>query len=251
MMTFHDLSGTTAIVTGASRGFGRATAVALARQGAHVVGVARNETLLKELSNELGPAFTPDVADVTDPSVATRLLAQHRPRTVVLNAGATPEAAPLHAQTWENFNTNWQTDVRQVFNFTRQALNLPLDPGSVVVSLSSGAALRGSPLSGGYAGAKAAIGFISSYAAWDGERTGAGIRFVAVLPQLTPATDLGRAYTETYAAAEGLTVAQYVERAGGPLGADDVGRSIASLVTDGRYTAPAYLITAAGLAPVE
>ena len=251
MMTFHDLSGTTAVVTGASRGFGRSTAVALAKQGAHVVGVARNEALLKELSNELGAAFTPDVADVADPSVATRLLAQYRPRTVVLNAGATPAPAPLRAQTWENFSTNWQTDVRQVFNFTRQALNLPLDPGSVVVSLSSGAALRGSPLSGGYAGAKAAIRFISSYAAWDGERTGAGIRFFAVLPQLTPATDLGRLYTETYAAAEGLTVAQYVERAGGSLGADDVGRGIADLVSDDACDAPAYLITRGGLAAVE
>jgi NAD(P)-dependent dehydrogenase (short-subunit alcohol dehydrogenase family) len=224
--------------------------VALAAKGAHVVGVARNEALLKDLSSELGAAFTPEVADVADPSVATRLLAHHRPRTVVLNAGATPSPAPLREQTWENFNTNWQTDVRQVFNFTTQALNLPLDPGSVVVSISSGAALRGSPLSGGYAGAKAAIRFISSYATWDGERTGAGIRFVAVLPQLTPATDLGRMYTETYAAAEGLTAAQYVERAGGSLGADDLGRGIADLVTDDAYDAPAYLITRAGLAPV-
>jgi len=183
-MPVQDLSGTTAVVTGASRGFGRATAMELAARGAHVVGVARNEALLCELSNELGAAFSAEVADVTDPSVATSLLARHRPRTVVLNAGATP--------TGENFNTNWQTDVRHIFNFTREALNLPLDPGSVVVSFSSGAALRGSPLSGGYAGAKAAIRLISSSASWDGQRTGAGIRFVAVLPQLTPATDLGR-----------------------------------------------------------
>jgi NAD(P)-dependent dehydrogenase (short-subunit alcohol dehydrogenase family) len=250
-MSVHDLSGTTAVVTGASRGFGRATAVEFATRGAHVVGVARNEALLHELSNELGAAFTPEVADVADPSVASRILAQHRPRTVVLNAGATPAAAPLREQTWENFNTNWQMDVRHVFNFTREALNLPLHPGSVVVSFSSGAALRGSPLSGGYAGAKAAIRLISSSAAWDGERIGAGIRFVAVLPQLTPATDLGRLYTETYAASEGLTVAQYVERGGGCLRADDVGRCVADLVTDEAHGAPAYLITRGGLAPVE
>ncbi len=249
-MSVHDLSETTAIVTGASRGFGRSSAVALAARGAHVIGVARNEELLAELSKELGEAFTPEVADVADPSVATRLLAQHRPRTVVLNAGATPAAAPLREQTWENFSTNWQTDVRHVFNFAREALRLPLDPGSVVVSLSSGAALRGSPLSGGYAGAKAAIRLMSNAAAWDGARTGAGIRFVALLPQLTPATDLGRLYTEAYAAAEGLTVAQYVERAGGPLGADDVGSGIAELATDDAYDAPAYLITRGGLAPV-
>ena len=250
-MPVQDLSGTTAVVTGASRGFGRATAMELAARGAHVVGVARNEALLCELSNELGAAFSAEVADVTDPSVATSLLARHRPRTVVLNAGATPTAAPLREQTWENFNTHWQTDVRLLFHFTREALNLPLDPGSVVVSFSSGAALRGSPLSGGYAGAKAAIRLISSSASWDGQRTGAGIRFVAVLPQLTPATDLGRLYTETYAAAEGLTVAQYVERGGGSLGADDVGRGIVDLVTDDARDAPAYLITRSGLAPLE
>ena len=70
----------------------------------------------------------------------------------------------LQDQTWDNFSTNWNVDVRQTFNFVREALGTPLDPGSVVISLSSGAALRGSPLSGGYAGAKATIRFISSYA---------------------------------------------------------------------------------------
>ncbi|HEX3333732.1 MAG TPA: SDR family oxidoreductase [Acidimicrobiales bacterium] len=249
-MPVHDLSGTTAVVTGASRGFGRATSLALAARGAHVVGVARNEALLDELSKEIGAGFTVEVADVADPSVATRLLTKHRPRTIVLNAGATPNAAPLRDQDWENFSANWQTDVRHVFNFAREALGLPLEPGSVVVSLSSGAALRGSPLSGGYAGAKAAIRFISSAAAWDAGRTGAGIRFVALLPQLTPATDLGRTYTEIYAEAEGLTVTEYVERGGGALGADQVGEGIAALVTDDAYDAPAYLITHGGLAPV-
>ena len=250
-MTSSDQTGSTALVTGASRGFGRAIASALHAQGAKVVAVARNAELLVSLRDELGATLTTVVADVADPSVAARLLSLHRPRTVVLNAGATPKAAALHEQTWENFSTNWQTDVRHVFNFTREALNCPLDPGSVVVSLSSGAALRGSPLSGGYAGAKSAIRFISSYAAWDGERTGAGIRFFAVLPQLTPATDLGRLYTEAYAATEGITVAQYVERAGGSLGADDVARGIANLVADDAYDAPAYLVTRSGLAPVE
>ena len=43
-MTVRQLSGTTAIVTGASKGFGRATAIALAGRGAHVVGVARSVT---------------------------------------------------------------------------------------------------------------------------------------------------------------------------------------------------------------
>src|SRR6516165_5848929 len=115
-MPIQDLSGTTAVVTGASRGFGRATTLELAARGAHVVGVARNEALLSELSSQLGDAFTAEPADVVDPTLAARLLAQHRPRTVVLNAGVTPTPTPLREQTWENFNANWQTDVRHVFN---------------------------------------------------------------------------------------------------------------------------------------
>jgi NADP-dependent 3-hydroxy acid dehydrogenase YdfG len=59
--------------------------------------------------------------------------------------------------------------VRQVFNFARQALRAPLDSGSVVISLSSAAALRGSPFSGCYAGAKATIRFISAYARSEAE----------------------------------------------------------------------------------
>lgn len=161
-MSVRELSGTTAIVTGASRGFGRATAASLAELGAHVVGVARSEGLLDEVREQLGSGFTPEVADVTDPALPARLLSLYRPQTLVLNAGATPKAASLQDQTWDTFSINWNVDVQHVFNFTREALTAPLDPGSVVVSLSSGAALRGSPMSGGYAGAKATIRFISS-----------------------------------------------------------------------------------------
>jgi NAD(P)-dependent dehydrogenase (short-subunit alcohol dehydrogenase family) len=170
-MPARDLTGTTAIVTGASRGFGRATSIALAELGAHVVGVARNEELLGELAAQLGDRFTAEVADAADPSVAARLISGYRPQILILNAGATPAPAPVSKQTWETFSINWNTDVRHVFNFTRQALTAPLEPGSVVVSLSSGAALNGSPLSGGYAGAKATVRFISTYAGVEAQRT--------------------------------------------------------------------------------
>src|SRR5205814_4152856 len=74
----------------------------------------------------------------------------------------------------------------------------PLEPGSTVVTLSSGAALRGSPLSGGYAGAKAAIRWLTAYAAQESAREGLGIRFVSLLPQLTPATELGAVFAAAY-----------------------------------------------------
>jgi NADP-dependent 3-hydroxy acid dehydrogenase YdfG len=238
------LANTTAIVTGASRGFGRATAIALTQEGATVVGVARDHALLSEMRDQLGDAFIPEVADVADPDLPARLISRYGPDILVLNAGATPAVARLQDQTWENFSTNWNTDVRHVFNFTRQALAGPLAPGSTVVSLSSGAALRGSPLSGGYAGAKATVRFISGYARSEAERNGLKIRFVSVLPQLTPATDLGRIYTEAY---NGTNVAP----PGPSLSADQAGTSIATLATDDDYSAAAYLLTAGGLRAVD
>ena len=86
-MTVRELSGTTAIITGASRGFGRATAVALVGRGAHVVGVARSEQGLDQLRQEHGSRFDFELADAADPSLPERLFARHQPQIVVLNAG--------------------------------------------------------------------------------------------------------------------------------------------------------------------
>jgi NADP-dependent 3-hydroxy acid dehydrogenase YdfG len=87
-MTSQELAGTTALVTGASRGFGRGIAVALAQAGARVVGVARDGGRLAELRDQLGGSFTAVIADAADPVAAGHLLDEYRPRTLVLNAGA-------------------------------------------------------------------------------------------------------------------------------------------------------------------
>jgi NAD(P)-dependent dehydrogenase (short-subunit alcohol dehydrogenase family) len=248
-MTTRDLRGTTAIVTGASRGFGRATAEALAAAGANVIGVARDRTKLEEVRAGLGDAFTPVVADAADPVVSGQLLDRHRPATLVLNAGASPLSRPLQGQTWRTFSRNWEVDVQHVFNWTREALLLPLAPGSVVIAFSSGAALAGSPLSGGYAGAKATIRFIASYAAAESARGGMGIRMVSVLPGLTPATELGAHAVAAYAARQGMDVASFLERRGRTLTPREVGAAVLELATDAGLDRDAYLITPDGLAP--
>ena len=138
-MPTQELSGTTALITGASRGFGRAIAVALSKHGAHVAGVARDPGRLEELHAQLGGTFTPVAADAADPVVAGRLLDKYRPRTLVLNAGAAPLTRPIHRQTWQTFSRNWEVGVQHVFNWTREALLLPLEPGSAVIAVSSGA----------------------------------------------------------------------------------------------------------------
>jgi NAD(P)-dependent dehydrogenase (short-subunit alcohol dehydrogenase family) len=249
-MAAHELSGTTAVVTGASRGFGLAIAKALAAHGVHVVAVARSVGPLDQLKEELGDCVTVEVADVADPCLAGSLIARYRPQILVLNAGATPDPGSLQDQTWDNFSLNWNIDVRQVFNFVREALSAPLQPGSTVIAMSSGAALRGSPLSGGYAGAKSTIRFISNYAALESKRHSLDIRFVSVLPQITPATDLGSAYVEAYATYEGLSVDAYLTRSTPPLSLEQVGRSIVDLAEEDEYSQNAYLLTSRGLGPI-
>jgi len=246
-MARSEVSGATALVTGASRGFGRGIAAALSKAGAQVVGVARDRTQLQEVSAELGTSFTPVEADATDPTVAGRLIDAHRPSILVLNAGAAPLSRPLQYHTWRTFSVNWNTDVQHVFHWTREALLAPLAPESVVITMSSGAALRGSPLSGGYAGSKAAIRFVTSYAAAESERNGLGIRFVSVLPQLTPATTLGAAAVAAYAAREGISVDAYLDRAGPALTPELAGQAVVDLATGDGHDQDAYLLTAAGL----
>jgi NAD(P)-dependent dehydrogenase (short-subunit alcohol dehydrogenase family) len=250
-MTNANLTGTCAIVTGASRGFGRATATALAYSGAHVVGVARSQRGLDELHEELGERFTPVVADVADPNLPAQLLTRYRPRTVVLNAGATPAVASLSQQTWESFSSNWHTDVRHVFQFIRESLVQPLDPGSIVISLSSGAAVRGSPLSGGYAGAKATVKFVSSYAGMEAQRKSLGIRFVSLLPQITPGTGLGSPFVAAYAHSSGLSQEDFLAQFGTTLSVGQVAGSIVELVSNDEYSAPAYLLAGMGMRPLE
>src|SRR2546423_6938261 len=142
-MSQNSVSGGTAIVTGAGRGFGLAIAAALVDSGIEVVGVARDAERLKAVASEFGGSFVPVVGDVADPDLPARLLGAYRPRLVVLNAGAVPEMRPLHRHTWATFGQVWETDVRQAFSWCGEALRAPLAPGSTVIAVSRMAARRG------------------------------------------------------------------------------------------------------------
>jgi NAD(P)-dependent dehydrogenase (short-subunit alcohol dehydrogenase family) len=243
----------TAIVTGASRGFGRAIAAALVAKGASVVGIARGEQELRAVRDELGEGFTPVAADATDDALARDVIHQHRPGLLVLNAGVMPHMAPVHEQTWETFSRNWHADTRHVFAWTRGALTEPLPPGSAVVAMSSGAALAGSPLSGGYASAKAAIRYLRGYAAEESKRAGLDIRFVTLLPRLTPATGLGSAGVAGYAARQGVAPDTFVEGLQPILTPDQVAKAVVEVVdlAADPSSAPEYQVSGAGLRPVR
>ncbi|MFJ3302633.1 SDR family oxidoreductase [Streptomyces sp. NPDC086549] len=243
----------TAVVTGASRGFGRAIAAALVAGGTRVVGIARDEGELRAVREALGAGFVPLAGDATDEALARDVVREYRPGLLVLNAGATPHMAPLQEQSWETFGRNWEVDARHVFAWSRAALLEPLAPGSVVVSMSSGAALAGSPLSGGYASAKQAIRYMRGYAAEESERGGLGIRFVALLPQLTPATGLGSVGVAGYAARQGVEPEAFVEGLQPVLSPEQVAKAVLEVAGDSGSAPeyPEYRVSGAGLRPVK
>jgi NAD(P)-dependent dehydrogenase (short-subunit alcohol dehydrogenase family) len=245
----RELTGATALVTGASRGFGRAISTALLDAGARVVGVAHDRAALQELEH-LREGFVGVPADAADPAVAGRLLDEHHPTIIVLNAGANPLARPLQHHTWQTFSRNWEVDVAQAFHWAREILLRPV-PDATVVTLSSGAAVQGSSLSGGYAGAKATVRFISTYAASEAQRDGLPVRFVVLLPQLTPATALGARAVAAYAGRQGVDVEGFLTARGPVLSPEQVGAAVLTLVTDRGLDHDAYMLTAAGLAPLQ
>ncbi len=244
MTATDNLSDTTTIVVGASRGLGRGIATALADAGAPVIAVSRTAAQAASGAQDI----TWEVADAGDPTVAGGLLDRHEPRAVVLVAGATPLMRPLQQQTWETLSVNWHSDVRITFQWVREALLKPMPPGSRVVVISSGAALQGSPLSGGYAGAKATQRFLTAYAQDESRRAGLGITFTAVLPRLTPLTELGRPAVRAYAARNGQSEQEYLQSFGDPLTPAIAGAALVELVqAEPDALAPGYLLTGDGL----
>ena len=153
-MSLRDKS---AVVTGGSRGLGLGLVEALVAHGANVTVVARGAAALNTVRARLGVATIS--ADVTDETAAHCILAELRPDILVLNAGAPPPMGRLDQLSWADFTAPWEHDVKAGLYWLQAALNQPLKPGSRVLVVSSGAAENGSPMSGGYGGAKRMLWF--------------------------------------------------------------------------------------------
>jgi NAD(P)-dependent dehydrogenase (short-subunit alcohol dehydrogenase family) len=238
------------VVVGGSKGLGRGVAEAFGAAGATVVVVAPASSALDELA-VMHPDFEIEPADAVDPTTAGMLLERHHPQVLALVAGARPLLRPVHHHTWETFSKNFDVDVRLTFNWLRDAFLLPLAPGSVIITTSSGAAIHGSPMSGAYAGAKATIRFMSAYAAEESARARFGIRVVSVVPTLTAATELGRQTVSAYASRLGITQEQFLQQLGNPVTPTTAGRDFVTLASGNvADAAHAYTMTGDGLEPL-
>jgi NAD(P)-dependent dehydrogenase (short-subunit alcohol dehydrogenase family) len=222
-----------ALVIGATSGVGQATASSLRAAGAHVVAAGHER-------------------DATDPAEVAALLAEADPDLVVVAAGTRPRMAPLSEQSWDSFSAPWNVDVKIAFEVGRAALDRPLRPGSTVLFVSSGAALHGSPLSGGYAGAKRMQMFLASYLERAANAHELGIRFVAVAPrQFLVGTPIGEAAAAAYGAEVGESADDYMKRFPAPLDPAGVARAILAVASgDEHRDATLLAVTGKGLEAV-
>ena len=228
------LEGQKIVVTGGSRGLGLGIASALVARKARVTVVARDAARLEEVKKRLGVDVI--CGDVTDEAVARGVLRDIRPAVLVLNAGASPALGRIQELTWEGFSRPWNTDVKAGFHWLQEAIRLPLARGSRVVLGSSGAAVSGSPLSGGYAGAKRMLWLMAHYANGVAAELDLGIHFQAIVPQqIIGDTELGRAGAEAYARRKGVTVEAFLAGFGAPLTPEKVGEHVAAILTDPKY----------------
>src|SRR5690348_10012547 len=207
------LTGKKIVVIGGSRGVGRRVVEVAIGNGARVLAVARQEGPLRQLAQEVPGAEVLSL-DATDEAAPAKVFDVLQPDVLVVSAGAVPPAAPLHEQNWQEFRVNWETDVKIAFHFCKAALTRPLAAGASVILISSGAALQGSPISGGYAGAKRTQIFIQNYSQKESDRLGLGIRFMALAPRMMPDSDLGRHAVAGYSRYLGMSEADFVRSMG-------------------------------------
>ena len=222
------------VVTGGSRGLGLGLVEALVAHGAHVTVVARDADALASVHARLGVATI--AADVTDETAAHRILAEVRPGILVLNAGTPPRMARLDQISWADFTATWEHDVRAGLYWLQAALKAPLKPGSRVVVVSSGAAVNGSPMSGGYGGAKRMLWFMAKYANGVSAEQNLGIRFQAIVPQqIVGGTGVGDAGANAYARAMGVKPETFLAGFGAPMPPREFGEKVVSVLEDPKY----------------
>jgi 3-oxoacyl-[acyl-carrier protein] reductase len=230
----------TALVTGASRGIGRATALALAETGAHVLvhygrSAQEAQSLVESIHSKGGRADAIR-ADLGTPEGATLLANEVRSIVgtqldlLVSNAGIS-KAATIRDHTIEDFDNLFATNVRSPFFLVQQLLPILSEGSNIIVVSSIGAhAVVGkpsldSPSILAYASTKGALEtLVKNWAAILGPR---GIRVNAVAPGVID-TDMSN-FTRTEAGREAALGMQALKRIGKP---EDVADVIAFLASD-------------------
>lgn len=179
------LDGRRALVTGAGRGIGLASAAALAQAGAEVTLAARSEDELREACRLIaagGGRCDYLVLDVTDPRAVDERVAARGPFQVLVNNAGTNRPKPLVDVTDEDIDAILDLNVKAAFYVARVVVKGLLAarlPGSII-NISSQMGVVGSPRRTVYCASKHALEGLTKALAWEVGR--AGIRVNTICP---------------------------------------------------------------------
>ena len=228
-----DCNGKTGLVTGASRGIGRASALALAKAGAQVLvhysrGADEAKAVVDEIRKAGGraEALGADLAAPDGPhklAAETRRIIGDRLDIMVANAGIS-KAATIEETTIADFDALFAVNVRAPFFLVQQLLPI-LGEGSSVILLSSLAAHAAVGTLAAYAATKGAVDTLVKHFAF--ALGGRGIRVNAIAPGVV-ATDMSN-FAKTDEGRDFTLAMQALKRVAGP---DDIGGAVAFLGSD-------------------
>lgn len=186
-----DLSGKTALVTGASRGIGESIARLLAMHGAHVIVSSRRQEACESVAasiREAGGEATALAAHIGDGDAIEGLFAALDAQRLDLdilvnNAAANPYFGPMLDMPMKAFDKTVEVNIRGYFLASMMAARRMKDRGGAIINIASVNARRAAPMQGVYSMTKAAIVNLTEGMAK--ELAQHGIRVNAVLPGLT------------------------------------------------------------------
>ncbi len=168
----------TAVVTGASRGIGRATAVELARRGFDVVATMRDPDAGADLEGEGAGRLRVQRLDVNDPA---SIALPSDLRVLVNNAGVEDDNLPLETMPSQVWRTLFETNVFGLVEVTKRAVPLMrAGGGGVICNVTSSSILAPVPFLGAYRASKAAVGALGE--SLQAEVAQFGIRVVEIMP---------------------------------------------------------------------
>ena len=225
------LSGKVAIITGGSRGIGKATAKLFANDGANIVITSRDKTSLENTAKELNvTAFVGDIKKESDVQNVVRKTLEKFGRIDILvnNAGIFPKVKPLHEISEEEWNEVIDVNLTGQFRFTKAVIPHLMKNGGCIVNVSSDAGLKSfeSFEADAYTASKAALVLLTK--TWAIEYARYKIRVNCVCPGIVE-TDMTKPYLRNEIERSLATAEHPIGRIGVP---EDVAKAILYLVSE-------------------
>jgi dihydroanticapsin dehydrogenase len=242
------LSGKVAIVTGGSRGIGKATAKMFVQEGANVTITAKDPERLEKAAKDIGGVYSVpgDIRNENDVQNVVKKTVDKFGRIDILvnNAGVFPQVKPLHQISEEEWNEVIDVNLTGPFRFTRAVIPFMEKNGGSIINISSDAGLKAFENfeADAYTASKGALVLLTK--AWAIEYAKSKIRVNCVCPGMVE-TDMTKPYLDSESARQ-IAAAEH------PLGrigtVDDVTKAILYFASDdSSWTTGAILALDGGL----